>query len=298
MIRTTKVRSGDVELAVFEAGERGRTPLLFAHGFPDCHGVHSKLMDALKDEFHVVSFDMRGVGESTPPASRRGYRVDAILPDFTAVIDATFGPDAKVHLFGHDWGSCLGFSYVADPEGATRIRSFTSLSGPHVGLMWSTALRLARSGGPGAALAALRQLAASWYVFAFQLPYLPERAFRRGGTEAYRRALIGGGVPVDDPYLDVTVEEIVARTEHALNLYRMNATRPPPAPAPGAINVPLLVVIPERDPFIRPEVHTYLGEIASDVTYRRYDASHWMLRSHPEELATELRTFVKGVDAR
>src|SRR5690606_17115633 len=144
--------------------------------------------------------------------------------------------------------------YVADDVGKTRLRSFTSVSGPHAGLMLSTTIRLARSGEPSAVRAALRQLSSSWYILAFQLPYLFELAFRRGGADTYRRALVAGGVPTDDPYLDVSDEDVAARTTHALNLYRMNAMRPPRVPPAGSIDVPLLVVIPERDPFIRPQI--------------------------------------------
>jgi len=286
MRREHHVRSGDVELFVVEEGEEGRTPVLLLHGFPDDHRVFDRVVESLRTECHVVTFDMRGVGRSSAPGKRSSYRLDNLVHDVTAVIDAIFGPRASVHLVGHDWGSVLGFSYVAEGGGAPRVRSFTSVSGPHVRLMWAASLRLAPR-------AALRQLLASWYVFAFLVPRLPELLF---SASVYRRALSRAGVPADDPYLDVTDAEVSSRTRHAIELYRQNALRPPPLPARGSIRVPLLLVLPELDPFVRPETLSFLGQYVPNLEAIRLAASHWVPRSHPGELAAAVLAHTRRID--
>ncbi|MBC7171070.1 MAG: alpha/beta fold hydrolase, partial [Polyangiaceae bacterium] len=160
-MRTKRVSSGEVELHVVEAGEVGRPPVLLVHGFPDCHEVYSEVIPDLARDFHVAAFDLRGVAKSSAPRQSSGYRIEAVLPDFNAVIDSVFGEGAAVHLVAHDWGSVLSFSYVASADGQARVRSFTSVSGPHVALLWDATLRNVGSLEPRRAVAGLRQLLSS-----------------------------------------------------------------------------------------------------------------------------------------
>ncbi|MDB4988600.1 MAG: short chain dehydrogenase, partial [Myxococcaceae bacterium] len=108
--RIRRVVSHDVELHVVEVGDAHKPPLLLIHGFPDSHEVYAPLLDDLGRDFHVATFDLRGVGHSSAPKQSAGYRIENVLPDFSAVIDAVFGSDASVHLLAHDWGSVLAFS--------------------------------------------------------------------------------------------------------------------------------------------------------------------------------------------
>jgi pimeloyl-ACP methyl ester carboxylesterase len=294
--RTRRVVSADVELHVVEVGEPGRPPLLLVHGFPDTHELFTPLLDDLGRDFHVTAFDLRGAGESSAPSSPAGYRIEAVLPDFTAVIDAVYGPSAKVHLVAHDWGSVLAFSYVSDPTFKTRVRTFTSVSGPHLGLFWSDNLRHLRSGELKTIRLGLGQIASSWYALFFALPVLPKLLFRKLGDRVYRQSLLRGGVSRHDPYTHASTDEVYSRVEHTLALYAQNALKPPPPPAPGSITVPLSLVIPLRDPFVRPQSFAFLHEYATNLRVHPIDASHWLPRSHPGELARIVRALAASVD--
>jgi pimeloyl-ACP methyl ester carboxylesterase len=288
-LRNRYVRSGDVDLYVVEAGEPGRPPLLLLHGFPDDHEMYRPMIDELSRDFHVASFDMRGVGRSSPPKKRTGYRVEALLPDVTAVIDAVFGPHAKAHLVGHDWGSIVAFSYVADPVLQRRVQSFTSVSGPHLGVMWDANLRHLRSLRPREVKLGLAQLASSWYALFLQLPLLPEWLIARRGVEIFRGTLRRGGVKRADPYLKASQAEVWSRMHNALELYRQNVLRPPAVPPKGSITVPTCLVIALRDPFVRPGTFDFMREYVPTLTVHELDASHWAPRSHPLELAELVR---------
>lgn len=294
--REYTVESGDVRLHVLETGTPGKPPLLLVHGFPDCHEVFSLLVEELRHDFHIVTFDMRGVARSTPPRSPAGYRLEALTPDLTAVIDAAFGRAAKVHVLGHDWGSVLVFSYLSSAQGRRRVRSFTSISGPHLAVIWSSLLSVSRSRSPRAMLAALGQLGASWYTFALQLPWLPELLFKRMGARVVQHALRRAGVPRNDAYLELNNAQAWERTQHAMELYRQNVLRPPALPAPSSIDLPILAIVPERDPFVRPSSVAELQAYAPQLQLLHVAASHWVLRSHPALIARALRDLIARVD--
>jgi len=293
--RTRSVRSGEVDLFVVEAGEPGRPPLLLVHGFPDDHEVYLPLIDDLSRDHHVATFDLRGVGKSSAAKRADGYRIDAVLPDLTAVIDAVFGANSAVHLVGHDWGSILCFSYVADPEKQKRVRSFTSVSGPHLGLMWDANLRHLRSLRPREMLQGLGQIVSSWYALFFHIPGLPEWLIQRRGVAIFQRTMERGGVRKGDPYLQTTQAPVWSRMHNALELYRQNALRPPAVPQKSSIPVPTSLVLALRDPFLRPPTFDFIGEYVPDLTVHQLDASHWVPRSHPIELAAIVRAQVTRV---
>ncbi|MDB4974535.1 MAG: hypothetical protein JWN48_2876 [Myxococcaceae bacterium] len=271
--------------------------MLLAHGFPDTHEMYGPLLDDLGRDYHVATFDLRGVGQSSAPGAASGFRIEAVLPDFSAVIDAVFGPSASVHLVAHDWGSVLSFSYVSEAATRKRVRSFTSVSGPHLGLMWADNFRQLGSLEPRGMLTFLGQLARSSYALFFHLPVVPEWLLANFGDKLLRASLLHGGVSRHDPSTHLTRDEVMRRAEHAIELYRQNALRPPRPPARGSIDVPLSLIIPERDPFLRPHLYASLHEYATDLTVHHIDASHWLPRSHPGELARIVRALAARVDA-
>ncbi|MDX6204789.1 MAG: hypothetical protein QOF39_846, partial [Frankiales bacterium] len=53
----TTVRSGGVDLAVFEGGNRQGPTVVLVHGWPDTHHLWGGVVDLLADDFHVVAYD-------------------------------------------------------------------------------------------------------------------------------------------------------------------------------------------------------------------------------------------------
>src|SRR6476661_5199670 len=92
------------------------------------------------------------------PTDRTSW--DQVAADVLALIDAS-GRE-RVHLVGHDWGGALAWLVAGNHP--TRIASLTVLSTPHPAAM----SRAWRSG--------TEQKRKSWYMAAFQVPRLPERA--------------------------------------------------------------------------------------------------------------------------
>ena len=171
-----EVITGDgLRLRVYEDGDPTRPTVLLVHGFPDTSRVWDPLVRELRGRFHVVRYDVRGVGGSEGPPETEAYRIERLADDLNRVAEAT---GKRVHLVGHDWGAVQGWRAVADrPEG---FGSFTAISGPDLG----HASDWYRRNFPSRD--SINQLARSWYMAAFKIPRLPELFFDRGGLNLYR----------------------------------------------------------------------------------------------------------------
>ncbi|HWE33169.1 MAG TPA: alpha/beta fold hydrolase, partial [Solirubrobacteraceae bacterium] len=186
MAEATRIVSrAGAELCVFEGGERSGPTVVLVHGYPDAHTCWDEVIERLSDRFHVVAYDIRGVGASTNTGGPGEYTLAELALDLGAVIDAV-SPDASVHLVGHDWGAFQCWEALLTDGVRERIASFTAVAGPRLDSSRRWALRRLRRGRLRALAGQARR---SWYIGAFQLPWLPERVLGAGGERAWRRAL-------------------------------------------------------------------------------------------------------------
>jgi len=118
-----RVRAGDVELHVTEAGDG--PPLLLLHGWPQHFYVWRHVIAPLAAAGHrVVCPDLRGHGWSDAP--RGDYRKATLAADVLALLDA-LGVE-QTAVVGHDWGGWTGFLLA---RGAPdRVSSLLALSIP------------------------------------------------------------------------------------------------------------------------------------------------------------------------
>lgn len=278
------VQSGDLRLAVREydaAPARPEAPhVVLVHGYPDNQRMWEPVAERLAAAgMHVVTYDVRGAGSSDVPRRTADYRTDRLVDDLVAVLDATVPAGSAVHLVGHDWGSVqlweAVLSEAEDPRLRGRIASFTSASGPAL----EHVAHLARHPA-GRRLRLLRQLGHSWYVYAYQLPVLPELLWRTapGPLLALARRVDAGAVP------DWWGSDLTDDAAHGVNLYRANVLTAMSRPARHT-RVPTLVVLPLRDPFLTDVTLDDLEERCADVRTVRPDGGHWLPRSHPDVFA-------------
>lgn len=289
------VTEDGVELSVLEAGDPQRPTLWFLHGYPDCRDVWAPVMNRLKDRYHVVAHDTRGTGRSAAPArpGRAGYTLERLEEDFLAVLDA-LAPYGPVHLIGHDWGSVQGWEFATSPRLQGGLASFTSISGPcldHAALWARTRLRR-RTRADVRAL--LDQALRSWYITAFQLPWLPEALWRgplaHGGWSVLWRALERTRVPGHP------APTLARDAANGLWLYRANTGRRSREPRPDRIaHVPVQLVIPERDPFLGPHLYDDLDRWTPVLRRRTVDAGHWLPLTDPQATADMITEFVDAV---
>ena len=262
--------------------------MVLVHGYPDRQDTWGTLLARLPlDRWHVVTYDVRGAGESDVPAGRAEYRTERLVDDLVAVLDAVRPDGERVHLLGHDWGSVQLWDAIAtestDPRLQGRIASFTSVSGPsldHIGLLMRHPRNRER--------ALLRQLLHSWYVDAFMVPLIPDVVARRSPWFASRIAA-SEGLPQD--HWGPGLPDDAA---HGLELYRANVLRRATHATPFRTDVPVLVIHPLGDRYLTPVILENLDQRCSDLRIERVDAKHWVHVTHPDLVAGLLTEHVES----
>jgi pimeloyl-ACP methyl ester carboxylesterase len=141
-------------------GPQDGEPVLLLHGFPQGADAWAGAATELaRKGYHAIAPDQRGYSPGARPVGAAAYRVRELVADALAVVDALVGPDARVHVVGHDLGALVAWSLAARfPD---RVRTLTAVSVPP-----AAAYRRA--------VLSTRQAFASWYVLAFAVPGLAE----------------------------------------------------------------------------------------------------------------------------
>lgn len=101
------VDSGGVSIQTYRAGSG--PPVILLHGYYDDGRRWVRLADDLRDDYEIVSIDIRGHGQSDAPES--GYSIDDRIKDISAVIDH-FDLAGPV-LLGHSMGATTAGWYAA-----------------------------------------------------------------------------------------------------------------------------------------------------------------------------------------
>ncbi|MGI5129645.1 SDR family oxidoreductase [Pseudonocardia sp. CA-107938] len=275
-VRHRRVSTTDgLTLAAYAHGDPESPTIVAVHGYPDDHTVWDGVVAELADRFHVVTYDVRGAGASDQPADRSGYLMDQLAADLTAVLDEV-SPDRPVHLLAHDWGAIQTWHAVTDPRLRARIASYTSISGPcldHVGA-WM------RRPSP----ATLRQALHSWYIAFFQLPVVPELAWRSG--------LFGGFLARRERIPRPALRDGV----NGIELYRANMLARLGGPAQRRTDVPVQVLAPEGDAYVSTPMQTEIGRFVDDLAIRTLPGGHWLPRARPDVIARCVRELVDAVE--
>ena len=273
-----------VTLRVHESGPPGAPTVVCVHGYPDDHTLWDGVTAELAQRYHVVAYDVRGSGQSGRPHGRRAYRLDQLVQDLAAVIDAV-SPDRPVHLLAHDWGSVQAWHAVTGQLLLGRISSYTSISGPclHHADHW---LRdRVRRPTPRAFRELVTQLRSSWYIAFFRLPLLPELAWRAGLIQRVLARVDGAGTPTE------------ANGVNGLQLYRANIMARLAALPARTTDVPVQVLAPQRDPFVSLSLQTDIARWVPNLAVRKLPAGHWLPRTHPHAVArcaSELIDYTEG----
>ena len=83
-----RVTSADgTRLAVYEYGDPSAPVLVCVHGYPDNAALWEPVATKLSEHFRVITYDVRGAGESDHPRGRAAYKLDRLEEDFAAVLD-------------------------------------------------------------------------------------------------------------------------------------------------------------------------------------------------------------------
>jgi pimeloyl-ACP methyl ester carboxylesterase len=276
-IQTIQVEANGLRFAVDSCGS-GAELALCLHGFPESRFSWRHQLPVLAEQgFTAWAPDLRGYGDSDRPRGVAAYAMQNLIADVAGMIDAAArqGIAGPVTLIAHDWGGAIAWRFVL---GAHRpIARFIVMNLPHP-------VRFA------AGLKTLRQLRRSWYIFFFQLPWLPERLLA-----ANHAAAIAGmfrGMAVDKSRFPRAVLEVYCRNAlqpgaltAMLNYYRalFRYGRRVDPTLGKLLEVPTLMIWGEQDSALGIELTYGTEALVRDFTVRYLPGvSHWVQQEAPD----------------
>jgi non-heme chloroperoxidase len=124
----TVLGGGGLRLHVREWGRPDGPPILFMHGFSQCHLCWARQYEsALAEEFRLVAYDLRGHGMSEAPLSPEHYTDARLWADDVAAIIEQLRLDRPV-LVGWSYGGFIICDYLR-AHGQDRIAAIDFVAG-------------------------------------------------------------------------------------------------------------------------------------------------------------------------
>jgi pimeloyl-ACP methyl ester carboxylesterase len=160
-----RVRANQLDFKVATAGSGDRL-ILCLHGFPESAlSWRHQIAPLAQAGYRVWAPDLRGYGGTTRPVGLDAYRLEALMEDVAALIAASNA--SRIVLIGHDWGGIIAWYYAM--RRPNQLEALIILNGPHPACFERE-------------IRHWRQLRRSWYMAAFQIPWIPEALLAAGGA--------------------------------------------------------------------------------------------------------------------
>jgi epoxide hydrolase 4 len=247
--------------------------VILLHGFPEFwYSWRHQIGPLAAAGYHVVTPDLRGynLSERKPP-----YDAETLARDVGELIGAC--GRTRAFIVGHDWGGIVAWQLaIQRPDLVARL---AIVNIPHPAAM-SNSIRQGN----------LRQLVRSWYVFFFQLPFIPEWLLSRGNFRLMRRSL-----EMTSRSGTFTSRDIARYVESwarpgalagMLGPYRaLRRTRQFRRGVDGSarVVVPTVILWGERDVALGPELAEESLKWLDDGRLIRFpDATHWLHMEFPD----------------
>ncbi|WP_163995944.1 alpha/beta fold hydrolase [Pyxidicoccus caerfyrddinensis] len=280
-----RYRTVDIDgLSIFvrEAGDPAAPTLLLLHGFPSSSFMYRELMDALKDEFHVVAPDYPGFGHSSAPLRGEWPNTFEAITDVVDTLTTRLGLK-RYALYVQDYGAPVGFRLAArHPE---RITGIVTQNGNayEQGLtpLWAPIRALWANRDDAAAEAAVRG------IFT--------REFRK--MEHATGIRDSSRVNPDAALLDQLLLERPGVADVQLDLFYDYRTNVASYPAWQAYlrqhQPPLLAVWGQNDPGFAPEGALAFKQDVPGAEVHLLDSGHFALEDHGDVIADHVRGFLR-----
>lgn len=260
--------------------------ILMLHGFPEFWYSWRHQIDEFSPDYHTVALDLRGYNDSDKPDRVADYRMSELIADIKGVISGLGYKDCI--LLAHDWGGAIAWNFAyAYPE---MVEKLIVLNFPHPAKF-------------AEGLQTPQQLLKSWYVFAFQIPWLPEFVFQLNNYQAIAEAFLGMAI------------DKTAFSQEDLNAYKEAAAKPGaltaminyyrcifPSLFQGdrrsweVLDVPTLTIWGEKDTAFSKEL-TYGTEAYVRDWQIKYipNCSHWVQQEQPAVVNMYIKEFLQGL---
>ncbi len=264
---------------------QGSGPLVvLLHGFPEFwYSWRYQIPFLAEHGYTVVAPDLRGYNDTDKP--RNGYDVPTLLRDIAGLIRG-LGQDQAI-IVGHDWGGGLAWQFAIHyPYMTSRL---IVINAPHPSAM----RREFRT---------LKQLRKSWYIFFFQIPWLPEAFLLRNHANEVGRMLHGAALQkaAFPPEVTAKYQEAMSKPgamTAALNYYRQLFRHlPPPAVRENTqVSAPTLLIWGEHDIALGIEMTYGLEQWVDDIEVKRLpDSGHWVQQEQPDKVNQLMLDFLQS----
>lgn len=281
------VEANGQRLETLIAGKGGTKLAVLLHGFPESnHSWRFQIPLLVKLGYEVWAPNLRGYGQSSKPPHMRDYAIEHLMEDVAQLMDQASN-GRPVTLIAHDWGAIIAWAFAA--SNLRPLERLVILNVPHPARM-------------AEGLRTWRQIRKSWYVFFFQLPWLPEKLMAAAGAQAIGRAFsalamdqTNFGPDILQIYRDnalipgaltamVNYYRAAAQTKGLANFTRDKVT---------TISVPTLMIWGEEDLALGVELTDGYEELVEDFTLIRLKGvGHWVQQEAPQAVNQHLEAWL------
>jgi len=269
---------------------QGEKLALLLHGFPESkHSWRAQLPVFAEHGYTAWAPNLRGYGQSSRPLGKMKYTLDHLTDDVAGMIDAARarGITGPVTLVGHDWGGAVAWQFVLQKK--RPLERFIVMNLPHPALFWKGVRKW-------------QQLKKSWYMFFFQIPWLPEQMMLARHAKAIGEAFTGNAIDKSRFPEDVVEHYrqnalLPGALTAMMNYYRasFSAETPKEWIDPPMVEVPTLMIWGEEDFALGKELTYGTDKLVKDFTLRYLPkVSHWVQQEAPEKVNAMLSAWLKG----
>jgi len=277
------IETNDIQLHVVQAGPIEGPLVVLLHGFPEFWYSWKKQIPYLANAgYRVWVPDQRGYNLSAKPDGIEAYSLDKLAADVIGLINAA--GQKQIFLVGHDWGAAVAWWVAAKYPG--RIARLVVVNVPH----WTVWEKNLRSN--------LAQMRKSWYMFFFQIPWLPEVLARLKQWNMPILILKKSSRPGTfndsdfEQYRQAWSQPKAYRS--MLNWYRAMIQKPPIPPASTRITVPTMLIWGAKDRFLGREMAQPSIDFCDDGRLIFIDeATHWVQHEEAERVNELIDTFLR-----
>lgn len=263
-------------------GDQHKPAMVLVHGYPDNQEVWESIIAQLLTDFYIITYDVRGAGQSTIPKRIRDYTLARLSLDLACVVNNLL-PERSFHLVAHDWGSIQSWESVTEPKFKDRIQSYTTISGPCLDHAAFWMQHQFKQHTPQF----FKQLTKSWYIAAFQLPWLAPTVWHFMRPEYW-----GKIVSQLENKSNLPLNSNIAKDgQYGIALYRANFIPRLIKPRQRFAICPVQAIVLKRDQFVSPALIDEIPKWASDFEQIEVDANHWAILSQPQKIAEYIQEF-------
>ena len=275
---------------------------LCLHGFPEhAYSWRHQMPLLARLGYRVWAPNLRGYGGTDSPREVSAYKTSTLVEDVVALIHAAGAKETL--LLGHDWGGALAWSLALTQQAKSAPAGEPGMEQPRL-IDKLVVMNLPHPACFARELRRPPQLFQSWYMFFFQLPWLPEFMLRRDHARATSGIIRGSS------------RNPARFTDADLEVYRANAARPGGLTAMinwyralfrgggisrfrggniPVIEIPTLFLWGDADTALSFRTTEGTEKYVSHLTFRVFPGvSHWIQQEAPEAVNAMLEAWLTG----